>query len=137
MTYHVNGKGEPGKCSAQQGNCPFGSDEDHYESQDQARIAFERLMQDRGWIKTSKVDRLREEIAASPNGPSPAQSRELRQLQDAEDEQRAEQLAADRRTAEAARAEKLKKARDEARERDRQSSNAASQAAANAIFFMG
>ena len=38
--YHINSKGEPGVCKAQQA-CPFGGAEEHYDSADQAREAFE------------------------------------------------------------------------------------------------
>lgn len=42
MLYHINTKtGEPGKCSASKGKCPFGGDAEHYTSQDAARSAFE------------------------------------------------------------------------------------------------
>ena len=40
--YHVNSKGEPGICSAQSGNCPFGGENDHYSSAEDARVAFEK-----------------------------------------------------------------------------------------------
>lgn len=40
--FHINPKtGEPGKCSADNGNCPFGSADQHYTSIDAARAAFE------------------------------------------------------------------------------------------------
>ena len=39
--FHINGKGEPGACQAQEGNCPFGGDDDHYTSKDGARKSFE------------------------------------------------------------------------------------------------
>lgn len=42
--FHVNGKGEAGKCSAVKGNCPFGSDDEHYTSAEAARAAFESSM---------------------------------------------------------------------------------------------
>lgn len=42
MTFHVNPEtGEPGKCSAKKGNCPFGADEPHFESKAEARLHYE------------------------------------------------------------------------------------------------
>jgi hypothetical protein len=40
--YHINLKGDPGRCSAQKGQCPFGEDAAHYDTAQQARAAFER-----------------------------------------------------------------------------------------------
>lgn len=40
--FHVNGKGEPGKCSAQHGGCPFGGESEHHSSPEDARTAFEQ-----------------------------------------------------------------------------------------------
>lgn len=40
-SFHVNGNGEPGKCSAQKGNCPFGGENDHHASASEARAAYE------------------------------------------------------------------------------------------------
>jgi hypothetical protein len=43
MKFHINPKtGEPGKCSAENGNCPFGSADEHYTSAEAARTAFEK-----------------------------------------------------------------------------------------------
>lgn len=42
--YHINpSTGDPGKCSAKLGNCPFGSADEHYTSSEAAREAFEEL----------------------------------------------------------------------------------------------
>lgn len=40
--FHVNDNGEPGRCRAFQGNCPFGDEKHHYSSAEDAREAFER-----------------------------------------------------------------------------------------------
>lgn len=40
--FHINDMGNPGPCSAAQGNCPFGGEEEHYNTINQAREAFER-----------------------------------------------------------------------------------------------
>ena len=42
--YHINSKGEAGKCSATQGKCPFGGDANHYDSPEKAQQAFELSM---------------------------------------------------------------------------------------------
>lgn len=39
--FHINSKGEAGQCSATKGNCPFGGDENHYDSVASAQKAFE------------------------------------------------------------------------------------------------
>jgi hypothetical protein len=39
--YHLTAKGEPGKCTAKAGNCPYGSDVPHYATKELAREAFE------------------------------------------------------------------------------------------------
>lgn len=40
--FHINEMGNPGKCSAQKGGCPFGEESDHYDSADSARSGFEK-----------------------------------------------------------------------------------------------
>lgn len=41
MSYHINPEsGEPGECSAEPGNCPFGGE--HYETEAKARVAYEK-----------------------------------------------------------------------------------------------
>lgn len=42
--FHINSKGEPGKCSAQHEGCPFGGENDHYVTKEGASAAFERSM---------------------------------------------------------------------------------------------
>jgi len=42
--YHINSKGEAGKCSAQAGNCPFGGEHQHYDTAEKAQKAFELSM---------------------------------------------------------------------------------------------
>lgn len=55
--YHSNNKGEPGVCSAQPGNCPFGGEEDHYSSAQEARQAYEDLQQTSFRSTLNKLDR--------------------------------------------------------------------------------
>jgi hypothetical protein len=42
--FHINSKGEAGKCFAVQGGCPFGGEASHYPSEENARTAFELSM---------------------------------------------------------------------------------------------
>lgn len=49
--FHINSKGEPGRCSAQHGGCPFGSEDEHYATREGASAAYERSMSD-GTIQT-------------------------------------------------------------------------------------
>lgn len=40
--YHINEKGEPGLCKAKPGNCPLGSADEHHDSPEAARAAYEQ-----------------------------------------------------------------------------------------------
>lgn len=52
--FHVNEKGEARKCGAQKGNCPFGGDNEHYDSEQEAQVAAEKqLEQEFGAIAVS------------------------------------------------------------------------------------
>lgn len=42
VKFHVNSNGEPGKCHAQSNNCPFGDENNHYDSMNAARTAYEK-----------------------------------------------------------------------------------------------
>lgn len=42
--FHINTRGEPGKCHAEHGRCPFGSEEEHYATKGGASAAYERSM---------------------------------------------------------------------------------------------
>ena len=53
--FHINPvSGEPGKCSASLKACPFGGEEDHYESSEEARRAYEASMADKAFAKTPR-----------------------------------------------------------------------------------
>ena len=54
--FHINMKtGEPGKCNATKGGCPFGTDAEHFTSIEAARSNNEKLLQDsNGWAATKK-----------------------------------------------------------------------------------
>lgn len=43
MIYHINGKGVPALCRAKKGNCPFGGDEKHFESKDEAQYEADKM----------------------------------------------------------------------------------------------
>lgn len=55
--YHVNGAGEAGPCKATQGNCPFGGEDKHYSTPEEARSAYEETTTKKkglfGLLKTS------------------------------------------------------------------------------------
>lgn len=40
--YHINDKGEPAVCRAVKGNCPFGGDETHYKSKEDAQVVSDK-----------------------------------------------------------------------------------------------
>jgi hypothetical protein len=42
MAFHINSKGEAGKCKATQGGCPFGDSDQHYATAAEAQQAFEQ-----------------------------------------------------------------------------------------------
>lgn len=57
VQFHINREtGTPGECKAAAGNCPFGGPENHFESIDDARQAFELSMAGRELRATSKRD---------------------------------------------------------------------------------
>lgn len=52
--FHINPEGEPGDCSAQAGNCPFGTEDNHYDTIEDARKAYEMENSLRVLISSSK-----------------------------------------------------------------------------------
>lgn len=55
--FHINtDSGEAGACRAVKGNCPFGSDSEHYSSAEEARAAFEKSMNAQHNVDGSKDD---------------------------------------------------------------------------------
>lgn len=55
--YHITAKGEPGVCTAQEGNCPLGGSEDHYSDKDDAwRASMEKLKNEYGAFLTFKKE---------------------------------------------------------------------------------
>lgn len=62
--FHINAKGEAGPCRAINGNCPFGSVEDHFDSLEDARSAYE----ERAAAEFTPVNSLKR--SAAPAKPS-------------------------------------------------------------------
>lgn len=54
--FHINSEGEPGRCRAQPGRCPFASDSDHYASAADARMGYEKLMRDQNSIAANRQE---------------------------------------------------------------------------------
>jgi hypothetical protein len=72
--YHINPKsGNPNKCSAKAGNCPFksedGTEASHYDSPEAARTGYERDMESK-----AEIARLEKAVEAERNWPSPPKS---------------------------------------------------------------
>lgn len=47
MTFHVNNDGEAGKCNAKKGNCPFGNENEHFNTAGEARAFYEGIQSNR------------------------------------------------------------------------------------------
>ncbi len=76
--YHINGRGEPRVCQAQEGGCPFGGSMDHYPTREAAQAAFEENMKSSGWAKVPDGGESRkgvpigpDEVAKAPNANIP------------------------------------------------------------------
>lgn len=54
--FHVNNAGEASRCKAEKGGCPFGSAEEHHETADGARQAYEERMSGREIPAVQKSD---------------------------------------------------------------------------------
>ena len=63
--YHINNRGEPGVCNAQNGACPFGGASDHYDSPEAASAAFEKLMEEKGYVKLHRKAQLEAQATAN------------------------------------------------------------------------
>lgn len=67
--FHINPEtGNPNKCSAKSGNCPFGSDSEHFESKNEARAHFESKNSEQSLKSSKKVV----EVSSNPVEPSAA-----------------------------------------------------------------
>lgn len=67
--YHVNPKGEVGKCTARPGNCPYGDPKDHMPTPQLARERYEEMMSQQ-LFKAAK-SKLTDRLLASNNGRFP------------------------------------------------------------------
>lgn len=47
MTFHINNDGEAGKCNATKGNCPFGNENEHFNTKEEARAFYEGVQSNR------------------------------------------------------------------------------------------
>lgn len=56
--YHINAKGEPGRCRAKDGKCPFGSESEHYENKSDARFAYEKKLEEIEFTSNREAKRL-------------------------------------------------------------------------------
>lgn len=56
--FHLNPKtGNPNRCTAKEGNCPFGADAPHFESKDAARESYEYSQLKDGYLDTLRKTR--------------------------------------------------------------------------------
>jgi hypothetical protein len=46
MGYHINGRGEAAKCQRRSSDCDFGSEDEHWETAEEARAEFESWFAD-------------------------------------------------------------------------------------------
>lgn len=73
--YHVNAAGEAGPCKATQGGCPFGGEENHYSTPEEARAAYERTAtKKKGLFSIFKRSKPKHEVVedAAIEEPKPA-----------------------------------------------------------------
>lgn len=78
--FHINGKGEPGACRAEIA-CPFGGENEHYDTAADARRAYEKVQEGTAWASVSK-------------GPKPAPAPDARPLPSATERAAAEKAQA-------------------------------------------
>lgn len=53
--FHINEMGNPGRCSATKGSCPFGEASDHFDTPQEARASFEKAKTDELFVPLRKV----------------------------------------------------------------------------------
>lgn len=55
--FHINKHGVPSPCRAQKGNCPYGGEDSHYDSMEEAQIAANKMNEaDYGLLATSETE---------------------------------------------------------------------------------
>lgn len=61
--FHINTKGLPAPCKAEDGNCPFGGVESHYNSEKEAQVKADEMASEEfgllGTIDTGENDRIK------------------------------------------------------------------------------
>lgn len=67
--YHVRDDGNPGRCTASEGNCPFGESAPHYDSPEAARKAYEesKATESFAFLKAPTRARTREKFGTPKN----------------------------------------------------------------------
>lgn len=60
--FHINAKGVPAPCKATKGNCPFGGEDSHYNSQEEAQTAIDQINKEAHGIMPGMKTRPKEEI---------------------------------------------------------------------------
>jgi len=70
MKFHVNGNGDAGVCRAQNGGCPFGGEESHFDSVGAARQAFEESMEAQK-TPIAKLTKKVRKVFGAPDRPEP------------------------------------------------------------------
>ena len=60
--FHINKHGVPAPCKAKKGNCPYGGEDSHYKSQEEAQIAIDQTNEEKYGITPEMKARSREEL---------------------------------------------------------------------------
>ena len=60
--FHINKHGVPAPCKATKGNCPYGGDDSHYKSQEEAQIAIDQVNEEKYGVMPEMKARPREEV---------------------------------------------------------------------------
>ena len=60
--FHINKHGVPAPCKATKGNCPYGGDDSHYKSQEEAQIAIDQANEENYGVMPEIKARPREEV---------------------------------------------------------------------------
>lgn len=74
--FHIGKNGKPSKCSAEKGNCPYGSDAQHYDNIEQAKQESEKQLQQQNPIYESQRK-------TDTTSPDPITEQQLEQIQNA------------------------------------------------------
>lgn len=59
--FHLNPQtGNPNRCTAKEGNCPFGADAPHFETKDDARASYEHAQIKEGYLEVMRKTRVKD-----------------------------------------------------------------------------